>query len=182
MLVEVVLAVFIAGLMVGRTPEYLGKRIESREVRVVMLFVLAYAFVVLVFAAVSSVTKPGLAGLGNAGPHGFSEILYAFSSVVANNGSAFGGLTGTTYYYNTMFGIAMLFGRFAMKVPVLALGGFLAERRVAPETAGTFPVTTPLFVGLLLSVIVIVTALTFFPALSLGPVVEQLLMRAGHLF
>ncbi len=182
MIVEVVLAVFIAGLMVGRTPEYLGKRIESREVRVVMLFVLTYAFVVLTFAAVSAVTKPGLAGLGNSGPHGFSEILYAFSSVVANNGSAFAGLTGATYYYNTMFAIAMLFGRFAMKVPVLALGGFLAERRAAPETAGTFPVTTPLFVGLLLSVIIIVTALTFFPALSLGPVVEQLLMRAGHLF
>ncbi len=182
MLVEVVLAVFIAGLMVGRTPEYLGKRIESREVRVVMLFVLVYAFVVLTFAAASAVTKPGLAGLNNAGPHGFSEILYAFSSTVANNGSAFAGLTGSTYYYNTMFAFATLFGRFAMKVPVLALGGFLAERRVAPETAGTFPVTTPLFVGLLLSVIVIVTALTFFPALSLGPIVEQLLMRAGHLF
>jgi potassium-transporting ATPase potassium-binding subunit len=182
MLVEVILAVFIAGLMVGRTPEYLGKRIESREVRVVMLFVLVYAFVVLTFAAVSAMSKPGLAGLGNAGPHGFSEILYAFSSVVANNGSAFSGLTGTTLYYNTMFGIATLFGRFAMKVPVLALAGFLAERRVAPETAGTFPVTTPLFVGLLLSVIIIVTALTFFPALSLGPVVEHLLMRAGHLF
>ncbi len=182
MLVEIILTVFIAGLMVGRTPEYLGKRIESREVRVVMLFVLVYAFVVLTFAGASAVTKSGLAGLNNAGPHGFSEILYAFSSVVANNGSAFGGLTGSTYYYNTMFAIAMLFGRFAMKVPVLALGGFLSERRVAPETAGTFPVTTPLFVALLLGVTLIVTALTFFPALSLGPIVEQLLMRSGHLF
>jgi potassium-transporting ATPase potassium-binding subunit len=181
-IVEIVLAVFIAGLMVGRTPEYLGKRIESREIRMVMLFVLVYAFLVLTGSAVSAVTKPGLAGLNNAGPHGFSEILYAFSSTAANNGSAFAGLTGTTYFYNTILGFTMLFGRFAMKVPVLALAGFLAERRTSPETAGTFPVTTPLFVGLLLSVIVIVTALTFFPALSLGPIVEHLLMQAGHLF
>jgi K+-transporting ATPase ATPase A chain len=182
MIVEIVLAVFIAGLMVGRTPEYLGKRIESREIRMVMVFVLVYAFVVLTFSAVSVLTKAGLAGLNNAGPHGFSEILYAYSSTVANNGSAFAGLTGTTYFYNTMFAFATLFGRFAMKVPVLALAGFLAERKISPETAGTFPITTPLFVGLLLSVILIVTALTFFPALSLGPIVEQLLMRAGQLF
>ncbi len=182
MIAEVVLAVFIAGLMVGRTPEYLGKRIESREVRVVMLFVLVYALVVLTFTATAAVTAPGLAGLNNAGPHGFSEILYAFSSTAATNGSAFAGLTGTTTFYNTMFGVAMLFGRFAMKVPVLALGGFMAERRAAPATAGTFPVTTPLFVALLLSVIVIVTALTFVPALALGPVVEHLLMDAGRLF
>jgi K+-transporting ATPase ATPase A chain len=182
MIIEIVLAVFIAGLMVGRTPEYLGKKIESREIRMVMVYVLVYAFVVLSFTAVSVVTKPGLAGLNNAGPHGFSEILYAFSSTVANNGSAFAGLTGTTYYYNTMFGFAMMFGRFAMMVPALALAGFLAERRVAPETAGTFPVTTPLFVVLLLGVIVIVTALTFFPALSLGPIVEHFLMQHGILF
>jgi len=182
MIVEIVLAVFIAGLMVGRTPEYLGKRIESREIRMVMLFVLVYAFVVLTFTAISVGTKPGLAGLNNAGPHGFSEILYAFSSAAANNGSAFAGLTGTTYFYNTILAFAMLFGRFAMKVPVLALGGFLAERKVSPATAGTFPVTTPLFVLLLLSVIVIVTALTFFPALALGPIVEHLLMQTGHLF
>jgi len=182
MIIEIVLAVFIAGLMVGRTPEYLGKKIESREIRMVMVYVLVYAFVVLSFTAVSVVTKPGLAGLNNAGPHGFSEILYAFSSTVANNGSAFAGLTGTTYYYNTMFGLATMFGRFAMMVPALALAGFLAERRVAPETAGTFPVTTPLFVVLLLGVIVIVTALTFFPALSLGPIVEHFLMQHGILF
>jgi K+-transporting ATPase ATPase A chain len=137
---------------------------------------------VLVFTATAAVTTPGVAGVNNAGPHGFSEILYAFSSTVANNGSAFAGLTGSTYFYNTLFAFAMLFGRFAMKVPVLALGGFLAERRIAPETAGTFPVTTPLFVALLLSVIIVVTALTFFPALSLGPIVEHYLMRAGHLF
>jgi K+-transporting ATPase ATPase A chain len=147
-----------------------------------MIYVLVYSLVVLTFTAVSSVVKPGLAGLNNAGPHGFSEILYAFSSTVANNGSAFAGLTGTTYYYTTMFGLAMLFGRFAMLVPALALGGFLAERRVAPESAGTFSVTTPLFVVLLLGVIVIVTALTFFPALSLGPIVEHFLMQAGKLF
>jgi potassium-transporting ATPase potassium-binding subunit len=182
MIVEIVLAVFIAGLMVGRTPEYLGKKIESREIRMVMVYVLVYATVVLVFTAVSVVTKPGLAGLNNAGPHGFSEVLYAFSSTVANNGSAFAGLTGTTYYYNTMFGLATMFGRFAMMVPMLALAGFLAERRVAPATAGTFPVTTPLFVVLLLGVILIVTALTFFPALSLGPIVEHFLMKAGTLF
>ncbi len=182
MIIEIVLAVFIAGLMVGRTPEYLGKKIDSREIRVVMVYILVYAFVVLTFTAVSVVTKPGLAGLNNAGPHGFSEILYAFSSTVANNGSAFAGLTGTTYYYNTMFGLATMFGRFAMIVPMLALGGFLAERRIAPATAGTFPVTTPLFVLLLLGVILIVTALTFFPALSLGPIVEHLLMNARTLF
>jgi K+-transporting ATPase ATPase A chain len=182
MIVEIVLAVFIAGLMVGRTPEYLGKKIESREIRMVMVYVLVYAFVVLTFTAITSVVQPGLAGLNNNGPHGFSEILYAFSSVVANNGSAFAGLTGTTYYYNTMFGVAMLFGRFAMMVPALALAGFLAERRVAPESVGTFPVTTPLFVVLLLGVIGIVTALTFFPALSLGPIVEHFLMKAGALF
>jgi len=182
MIIEIVLAVFIAGLMVGRTPEYLGKKIDSREIRAVMVYILVYSFVVLVFTAISVVTKPGLAGLNNSGPHGFSEILYAFSSTVANNGSAFAGLTGTTYYYNTMFGLATMFGRFAMMVPMLALAGFLAERRVAPATAGTFPVTTPLFVFLLLSVILIVTALTFFPALSLGPIVEHFLMKNGSLF
>jgi K+-transporting ATPase ATPase A chain len=182
MLVEVILAVFIAGLMVGRTPEYLGKRIESREIRMVMIFVLVYAFVVLSSTAVAVATPAGLAGLNNAGPHGFSEILYAFSSTAANNGSAFAGLTGGTYFYNTIFAFAMLFGRFAMKIPVLALAGFLSERKTSPETAGTFPVTSPLFVALLLGVILIVTALTFFPALSLGPIVEHLLMQAGQLF
>ena len=128
------------------------------------------------------ITKPGLAGLNNAGPHGLSEILYAFLSTAANNGSAFAGLTGTTYYYNTMFGLNTLIGRFAMMVPMMALAGFLAEKRVAPESAGTFPVTTPLFVVLLVGVILIVSALTFFPALSLGPLVEHLLMGAGRVF
>jgi K+-transporting ATPase ATPase A chain len=182
MIMEIVLAVFIAGLMVGRTPEYVGKKIESREIRVVMVYVLVYAFVVLIFSAVATVLPAGLAGLNNTGPHGFSEILYAFSSTVANNGSAFAGLTGTTYFYNTMFGFATLFGRFAMMVPALALAGFLAERRTAPESAGTFPVTTPLFTALLVSVILIVTALTFFPALALGPIVEHFLMHAGTLY
>src|SRR5262249_12015102 len=124
----------------------------------------------------------GLSGLNNSGPHGLSEILYAFSSTAANNGSAFAGLTGTTYYYNTLFGANMLIGRFVMMVPMLALAGFLAEKRIAPESAGSFPVTTPLFVVLLVSVILIVGALTFFPALSLGPIVEHLLMGAGKLF
>jgi potassium-transporting ATPase potassium-binding subunit len=182
MLVMVVLTVFIAGLMVGRTPEYLGKKIQTREVQMAMLYVLIFPATILVLSALSAVIRPGLAGLNNAGPHGLSEILYAFSSVTGNNGSAFAGLTGSTYYYNTILGMGMLVGRFAMIVPVLALGGFLAEKPAAAETAGTFPVTTPLFVALLIGVIVIVGALTFFPALSLGPVVEHLLMQAGRLF
>ena len=176
-----VLTVFIAGLMVGRTPEYLGKKIQSREIRMVMLYVLIFPAVVLLFSAASAVSTPGLAGLSNAGPHGLSEILYAFTSVTGNNGSAFAGLTGGTYYYNTMLGLGTLFGRFAMMVPMLALAGFLAERKRVPESAGTFPVTTPLFVGLLIGVILIVGALTFFPALALGPIVEHLLMGAGRL-
>jgi potassium-transporting ATPase potassium-binding subunit len=181
-LVFVVLTVFVAGLMVGRTPEYLGKKIGSREVRMVMLYVLAFPLVALVFSAIAAVAPAGLKGLNNAGPHGLSEILYAFTSTTANNGSAFAGLTGSSYFYNTLFGAATLFGRFALIVPVLALAGFMAERRIAPETAGTFPVTTPMFVGLLVGVIGIVGALTFFPALALGPVVEHLLMNAGRLF
>ena len=182
MLMMVVLTVFIAGLMVGRTPEYLGKRIQAREVQMAMLYVLIFPAVILVLSALSSVMPAGLKGLNNAGPHGLSEILYAFSSTTGNNGSAFAGLTGSTYYYNTLFGVAMLIGRFAMIVPMVALAGFLSERRIAPETAGTFPVTTPLFVVLLIGVILIVGALTFFPALSLGPIVEHFLMRAGSLF
>jgi len=174
--------VFIAGLMVGRTPEYLGKKIQAREVQMVMLYVLIFPMAILVPTAVSVLIKPGLAGLNNTGPHGLSEILYAFTSTAGNNGSAFAGLTGTTYYYNSLFGVNMLIGRFAMMVPMLALGGFLAEKKVAPESAGTFPVTTPLFVALLVSVVVIVSALTFFPALSLGQIVEHLLMGSGKLF
>jgi K+-transporting ATPase ATPase A chain len=182
MLVMAILTVFIAGLMVGRTPEYLGKKIQSREVRMAMLYVLIFPAVILLFTAASAVLPAGLKGLNNAGPHGLSEILYAFSSVTGNNGSAFAGLTGTTSYYNTMLGLGTLFGRFAMMVPMLALAGFLSERRIVPASAGTFPVTSPLFVSLLVGVIVIVGALTFFPALSLGPLVEHLLMGAGRLF
>jgi K+-transporting ATPase ATPase A chain len=182
MLVMVVLAVFIAGLMVGRTPEYLGKKIQAREVQMAMLFVLIFAGSILVLSALSAVTPAGLKGLNNAGPHGLSEILYAFSSTAANNGSAFAGLTGGTYYYNTLLGLNTLIGRFMMIVPMLALGGFLSEKKAVPESAGTFPVSTPLFVALLISVILIVGALTFFPALSLGPIVEHFLMQAGRLF
>ena len=182
MIMMAVLTVFIAGLMVGRTPEYLGKKIQSREVRMVMLYVLIFPAVILTCTAASVLLPPGLKGLNNAGPHGLSEILYAFSSTVGNNGSAFAGLTGTTYYYNTLLGLAMLLGRFAMMVPMLALGGFLAERKTVPASPGTFPVTTPLFVVLLIGVIVIVGALTFFPVLALGPVVEHLAMLAGRVF
>jgi K+-transporting ATPase ATPase A chain len=182
MLVMVILAVFIAGLMVGRTPEYLGKKIQAREVQMAMLYVLIFAGSILVLSALAVVTPAGLKGLNNAGPHGLSEILYAFTSTTANNGSAFAGLTGTTYFYNTLLGLNTLVGRFAMHVPMIALAGFLAEKKMVPESAGTFPVTTPLFVVLLISVIVIVGALTFFPALSLGPIVEHFLMQAGRLF
>jgi K+-transporting ATPase ATPase A chain len=182
MLMMVVLTVFIAGLMVGRTPEYLGKRIQAREVQMAMLYVLVFPAVILGLAALSSVHPAGLKGLNNAGPHGLSEILYAFSSTTGNNGSAFAGLTGSTYYYNSLLGTATLIGRFAMIVPMVALAGFLSERKIAPATAGTFPVTTPLFVTLLIGVILIVGALTFFPALSLGPIVEHFLMLKGRLF
>jgi K+-transporting ATPase ATPase A chain len=182
MLLMVVLTVFIAGLMVGRTPEYLGKKVQSREIRMVMLAVLSAPLVILVLTAIASVAPAGIKGLNNSGPHGFSEILYAYTSTFANNGSAFAGLTGTTYFYNTTLGIATIIGRFAVIVPALALAGFLSERKVVADSAGTFPVATPLFVGLLISVILIVGALTFFPALALGPIVEHLLMSAKVLF
>jgi K+-transporting ATPase ATPase A chain len=182
MLVMVVLTVFIAGLMVGRTPEYLGKKIQAREIQMAMLFALLSSVFILGMTGASVVLSDGLKGLNNAGPHGFSEILYAFSSAFANNGSAFAGLTGSTYYYNTLLGVTMLFGRFALIVPVLALAGFMAQKKVSPETSGTFPVTGPLFVLLLIGVIIIVGALTFFPALALGPIVEHLFMGAGSLF
>ena len=182
MLMMVVVTVFVAGLMVGRTPEYLGKKIQAREVQMAMLYVLIFPAVILTMTAIAVLVGPGLKGLNNGGPHGLSEILYAFSSASANNGSAFAGLNGSTYFYNTLFGITMLIGRFAMMVPMLALAGFLADKQTAPESAGTFPVTTPLFVMLLVGVILIVGALTFFPALALGPMVEHLLMLGGRLF
>lgn len=181
-LVMVVLTVFVAGLMVGRTPEYLGKRIQTREVQMAMLYVLVFPAAILTLTAIAVLATPGLKGLSNSGPHGLSEILYAFTSTAANNGSAFAGLTGSTYYYNSLLGLNTLIGRFAMMVPMLALAGFLAEKNAAPESAGTFPVTGPLFVTLLVGVILIVSALTFFPALALGPIVEHLLMGTGSLF
>jgi K+-transporting ATPase ATPase A chain len=182
MLMMVVLTVFIAGLMVGRTPEYLGKKIQAREVQMAMLYVLIFPAVILVMSSLSVLIQPGLKGLNNAGPHGLTEILYAFTSAAGNNGSAFAGLTGSTYYYNSTLGATMLMGRFLMMVPMLALAGFLADKKIAPESAGTFPVTTALFVTLLVGVIIIVGALTFFPALALGPIVEHLSMLGGRLF
>jgi K+-transporting ATPase ATPase A chain len=182
MLVFVILAVFIAGLMVGRTPEYLGKKIESFDVKMAMLSVLASSTTILLFAAIAIVTKPGLAGITNPGPHGLSQILYAYTSSVGNNGSAFGGINANTFWYNTTTGIATLLGRFFVVIPILAIAGNLAKKRTAPPSAGTFPVTGPLFASLLVSTILIVGALTFFPALSLGPILEHLLMQAGKVF
>ena len=182
MLLFVVLAVFIAGLMVGRTPEYLGKRIEAHEVKLAMLSVLILTFCILVGSATGAATKAGLAGLGNAGPHGLSEILYAYSSATGNNGSAFGGLTATSDFYCVTLGLAMFLGRFWMIVPLLGIAGSLAAKKKVAESAGTFPVDGPVFVFLLTSVVLIVGALTFFPALSLGPIVEHFLMGAGKLF
>ncbi len=178
----IVLAVFIAGLMVGRTPEYLGKKIEAHEVKLAMLSVLILTLCILGFSAAASVLPAGLSSLNNKGPHGFSEILYAFESGAGNNGSAFAGLNANTLFYNVTLGLDMFLGRFFMLIPILGIAGSLAAKKKVPESAGTFPVTGPLFSFLLVSVIVIVGALTFFPAFSLGPVVEQLLMKAGVLF
>ncbi len=182
MIVFVILAVFIAGLMVGRTPEYLGKKIEAYDVKMAMLSVLAASLTILIFAAIAVVTKPGLAGISNPGPHGLSQILYAYTSSVGNNGSAFGGISANTLWYNTSTGIAMLLGRFFVVIPILAIAGNLAAKKTTPASLGTFPVTGPLFATLLVSTIVIVGALTFFPALSLGPILEHLLMNAGRTF
>jgi K+-transporting ATPase ATPase A chain len=183
MLIFVIMSVFIAGLMVGRTPEYLGKKIESYDVKMSMLYVLIFPFVILVLTAIS-VLSPGFgtSQLNNGGPHGLSEILYAFVSGTGNNGSAFAGISANTYWYNTTIGVAMLIGRFLMIVPMLAVAGNLASKKLVPPSLGTFPVTTPLFSVLLVSVILIVGALTFFPVLSLGPIVEHFLMGAGRTF
>jgi len=181
-LVYIILSVFIAGLMVGRTPEYLGKKIQAFEVQMAMLTVLVFSLVILAFTATSSVTPAGTAGIFYPGPHGLSEILYAYSSSAANNGSAFGGLGANTRWYNTTLAVAMLFGRFFMIIPPLAIAGSLSRKKQIPASLGTFPVTTPLFTALLVSVIVIVGALTFFPALSLGPIVEHFMMGAGQTF
>ncbi|AFL88522.1 K+-transporting ATPase, KdpA [Terriglobus roseus DSM 18391] len=182
MLVFVIVAVFIAGLMVGRTPEYLGKKIESYDVQMAMLYLLIFPLIILGLAAIGLRTPAGLAGLANHGPHGLSEVLYAYTSATGNNGSAFAGLSANTHWYNFTLGIAMFAGRFLMIVPMLAIAGNLAAKKITPATAGTFPVTTPLFTVLLTGLIVIVGALTFFPVLSLGPILEHLLLRAGHLF
>ncbi|MGB8265732.1 MAG: potassium-transporting ATPase subunit KdpA [Candidatus Velthaea sp.] len=181
MLVFVILTVFIAGLMVGRTPEYLGKKIERREVQYAILAALIVPLFSLVPAGIAAVLPAGVATLGNAGPHGFSEILYAYTSGVDNNGSAFGGL-GTNLWWNVSMGVVMLFGRFAIVVPVLALAGTLARKRSVPATSGTFTTTSPIFVALLIGVIIIVGALTFFPADALGPIVEHLLLLQGKTF
>jgi len=182
MLVMAVLSVFIAGLMVGRTPEYLGKRIETREVKLAMLYVLIFPLAVLAFTAWSSVVPHGLSSLDNAGPHGLSEILYAFTSATGNNGSAFAGLNANTPWYNLALGLAMLVGRFLMIVPVLAIAGVLAGKKKVPPGPGTLPTNGPLFAALLVGVILILGALTFFPVLGLGPIVEHFLMQSGRLF
>ena len=181
-LVFAILSVFIAGLMVGRTPEYLGKKIESYDVKMAVLSILVSSFVILLFAAIAVVTKFGLAGISNPGPHGFSQILYAYTSGAGNNGSGFAGINSNTLWYNTSLGVVMLFGRFFAVIPILAIAGSLAGKKTVPESLGTFPVTGPLFTVLLVSIILIVGALTFFPALSLGPILEHLLMAAGKTF
>ena len=180
-LVMAIIAVFVAGLMVGRTPEYLGKKIEAKEIKMAMLAVLILPIAILGFSAVAAVIPQGLAGLLNAGPHGLSEILYAYSSAAGNNGSAFAGLTANSPWYNTTLGLAMLLGRFAYIVPMLAIAGSLAAKTSSGST-GTFPTHGPLFVGLLIGVILILGGLQFFPALALGPIAEQLLMLAGKTF
>ncbi|NOT28469.1 MAG: potassium-transporting ATPase subunit KdpA [Acidobacteria bacterium] len=182
-LVYIILAVFIAGLMVGRTPEYLGKKIQAFEVQMAMLTVLIFSLMILTFTAISSVSPGfGTSSIYNPGPHGLSEMLYAYSSAAANNGSAFGGISVNTNWYNTTLGLTMLFGRFFMIIPPLAIAGSLSRKKQIPASLGTFPVTTPLFTALLVGVIVIVGALTFFPALSLGPIVEHFMLNAGQVF
>jgi potassium-transporting ATPase potassium-binding subunit len=182
MLIYIVLAVFIAGLMVGRTPEYLGKKIEAYDVKMAMLVILVFPVVILGFSAISVVAGFGTSSILNPGPHGLSEIIYAFTSQAGNNGSAFAGLTTNTLWYNTAGAVTMLVGRFLMIIPALAIAGNLAGKKYVPPSLGTFPVTTPLFTVLLIGVILIVGALTFFPALSLGPILEHLLMAAGKIF
>ncbi len=182
MLLFAIVAVFVAGLMVGRTPEYLGKKIEAREVKMAILAILILPLSILGFTALAVVVTPGLAGMANAGPHGFSEALYAYTSATGNNGSAFAGLSANTPFYNTTLGLAMWIGRFMFIVPMLAIAGSLASKKIVPASAGTFPTDGGLFVGLLIGVILIIGGLTFFPALALGPIVEHLAMYAGTLF
>jgi K+-transporting ATPase ATPase A chain len=182
MLIFVVLAVFIAGLMVGRTPEYLGKKIEAREMKLAMLYVLIFPLIILCLSACAAVLPAGVSALNNRGPHGLAEILYAYSSGTGNNGSAFAGLNANTRFWNVTLGVAMLAGRFLMIVPVLALGGSMVGKKTVLPGPGTFPTNGVLFSGLLVCVVLIVGALTFFPALSLGPVVEHFLGLHGKVF
>ncbi|WP_026605828.1 potassium-transporting ATPase subunit KdpA [Methylocapsa acidiphila] len=182
MLLFAIVAVFVAGLMVGRTPEYLGKKIEAKEVKMAMLAILILPLSILGFTAIAVVVAPGLAGLANAGPHGFSEALYAFTSATGNNGSAFAGLSANTPFWNTTLGLAMWIGRFLFIVPMLAVAGSLARKKLVPASSGTFPTDGGLFVGLLIGVILIIGGLTFFPALALGPIEEHLAMYAGLLY
>lgn len=182
MVIFIILTVFIAGLMVGRTPEYLGKKIEAFEVKMAIIAILAPSLVILLFSALASVSQTGLSSINNTGPHGFSEILYAYSSAAGNNGSAFAGLTANTIFYNLTLGIGMLIGRFGVIIPVMAIAGNLAIKKVTPLSAGTFSTDNPLFIGLLITIILIIGGLTFFPALSLGPIVEHLLMKGGFTF
>jgi K+-transporting ATPase ATPase A chain len=180
-LIFAVLAVFIAGLMVGRTPEYLGQKIEAKEVTMAVLAILVLAVSILGFSGLASVLPPGLAGPLNKGPHGFSEILYAFTSGTGNNGSAFAGISANTVFYNLTIGLAMLIGRFLMIVPIMAIAGSVVRKKIVPASAGTFPTTGSLYVALLVGTILIVGGLTFFPALALGPIVDHLYMAAGKI-
>ena len=182
MLLFVIVAMFVAGLMVGRTPEYLGKKLEAKEVKMAMLAILILPLSILGFTALAAVLPVGLAALNNAGPHGFSEILYAFTSATGNNGSAFAGISANVPFYNSTLGAAMFIGRFLMIVPMMAIAGSLAAKKIVPASAGTFPTTGPLFVGLTIGLIMIIGGLTFFPALALGPIAEHFAMLSGKLF
>jgi K+-transporting ATPase ATPase A chain len=182
MLLFAILAIFLASLMVGRTPEYVGKKIEAREVKMAMLAILVLPLMILGWTAVAVVFPPALASMANAGPHGFTEVLYAYSSQTGNNGSAFAGLTGNTPFYNLTGAMAMFVGRFFMIVPAMAIAGSLAKKKSIPPSMGTFPTTGGLFVGLVVGVILILGGLTFFPALALGPIAEQLAGNANTLF
>jgi potassium-transporting ATPase potassium-binding subunit len=182
MLLFVILAIFVAGLMVGRTPEYVGKKIEAKEVKMAMLAILVLPLMYLGWTAVATVLPSGVAAMNNPGPHGFTEVLYAYTSQTGNNGSAFAGLSGNTPFYNLTGAVAMFVGRFWMIIPAMAIAGSLAAKKSIPVSAGTFPTTGGLFVGLVIGVVLIVGGLTFFPALALGPVVEQLAMTANTLF
>ena len=177
-----IVALFVAGLMVGRTPEYLGKKLEAKEVKMTMLAILCLPLSILLFTATAVVLAPGPAGIANPGPHGFSEVLYAFAQGTANNGSAFAGLSANTPFYNSTISMAMLVGRFFVIVPMLAIAGALAAKNIAPPSAGTFPTDGGLFVGLLVGALAIVGGLTYFPAVALGPLAEQFAMRSGTLY